>query len=346
MCPLNTEACRMSGHPVVSIILPCYNVEGWIDRAIKSVIGQSLKNWELIIIDDGSTDKTYERCQSYVNCDSRIKIISQINQGQGAARNRGIEIARGNYILFLDGDDLLLDIDSLLMSVKFLNQHKNIDFVQFPHIRFTEAVSLESLAKNVEQDKSQCTILSTKKDFIEHTDILNSVSPTSIILKTAPWGKLFRTELFDTVRFPEGMVFEDTYMYCKLFSVVRNIAFANTGLYGNFERIGSTTCGKPSPAKMQDKIKAYSEVLTTLQQYSTNKALISKYIIWILNLISSFKSMFNGEFCVNREILYHYKGYLRYGGLLGCLIYIYGINNYISLRVFYYNLKKKLLSYK
>lgn len=93
--------------PLVSIIIPVFNSEQFISRCIESVIRQSLKNWELIVVDDGSTDSTYSKILSYSNIDSRIKVIHKENEGQGIARNLGIKYANGEFIGFMDSDDYI-----------------------------------------------------------------------------------------------------------------------------------------------------------------------------------------------------------------------------------------------
>ena len=90
---------------LVSVIIPAYNVEKYIAKCLDSLINQSLKDIEIIIIDDGSTDKTPFIIKDYANQDKRIKVIAQTNQKQGAARNRGLEAASGEYIGFVDADD-------------------------------------------------------------------------------------------------------------------------------------------------------------------------------------------------------------------------------------------------
>ena len=92
---------------VVSVIVPAYNVENYIGKGIESVINQSFKNIELIVVDDGSTDKTYSIARQYSSKDNRIKVLRQKNKGVSAARNRGIMEASGKYLIFLDSDDWL-----------------------------------------------------------------------------------------------------------------------------------------------------------------------------------------------------------------------------------------------
>lgn len=329
----------------LSIIIPVFNVDRYIERCIDSILKQSFTDWTLYLVDDGSTDRSGNICNRYSEVDSRIKTIHTPNNGQASARNKALNLVKSEYLCFIDADDLLLDEDSLYRSVEFLRSNSSIDFIQFPSIRF---VTEKEISQHINRShiNDDVVILSSKKEFIEHTDIVNSVRPTINILKTSPWGKVFRASLFKDIRFPEGMVFEDTYMFCDLFERTNKMAFVNTGLYGNFERFGSTTCGTPVAWKMQDKIKAYCKIFSTLQTYSTDKQLLVKYYIWILNLISAFYSMFGNKFHIKKELDYliSQSCCLRDNSIISKTIALLGIMNYIHLRTQYYNLKKRLLS--
>ena len=91
--------------PQISIIIPVYNVEKYLNRCIESVVNQSFKELEIILVDDGSPDNCPQMCDDWATKDSRIKVIHQNNAGQAAARNNGMKIASGNYINFVDSDD-------------------------------------------------------------------------------------------------------------------------------------------------------------------------------------------------------------------------------------------------
>ena len=93
---------------LVSVIMPAYNTEEYIEKAIQSVLEQTFSNWELLVIDDGSPDNLAEIVKKYENRDSRTRLIQQVNQGVSVARNLGIEEAQGKYISFLDSDDYYL----------------------------------------------------------------------------------------------------------------------------------------------------------------------------------------------------------------------------------------------
>ena len=99
--------------PKISIIIPVYNTEKYLHECLNSVVSQTIKDIEIICIDDGSTDNSYQILQEYAEKDSRFVILQQENKGAGAARNKGIEIAKGEFLVFLDSDDYYLDTDVL-----------------------------------------------------------------------------------------------------------------------------------------------------------------------------------------------------------------------------------------
>ena len=94
--------------PRISIIVPVYNVENYLVKCIESILNQSFKNFELILVNDGSNDNSLNICKKYIEIDNRIKLISQINKGLSAARNTGLRYAKGNYICFIDSDDFVV----------------------------------------------------------------------------------------------------------------------------------------------------------------------------------------------------------------------------------------------
>lgn len=122
--------------PVISVIMPMYNSSAYVAEAIESVLAQTFRDFELIVIDDGSTDPSLEIAQNYARCDSRISIISQPNAGPSAARNRGLEHAIGRYIYFFDSDDLL-ELDAFSVCVGCLSRY-NLDFICFSGKAFSE----------------------------------------------------------------------------------------------------------------------------------------------------------------------------------------------------------------
>ena len=102
--------------PTISVIIPVYNAENYVGRCIESVQAQTYNNWQMILVDDGSKDKSLEICQKYADVDNRISVIHQENAGPGIARNTGIAKASGNYVVFIDSDDYIEKDYFLLLS--------------------------------------------------------------------------------------------------------------------------------------------------------------------------------------------------------------------------------------
>lgn len=272
----------------LSIIIPVFNTEKYIARCIDSILNQTFLDWELIIIDDGSSDNSLTICNNYATHDNRITVLAQKNSGQGKARNLGISKAYGRYIAFLDSDDLLLDNNTFLYAVEFLNKNQNVDIVQFPFVRFNDNNFLcEPYKHNF--------IINHKNEIIEHTDILNMISHSDPIIKTSPWAKVFRRDLFNHTKFPEGIIYEDTFMFCDMVPYINAIAMIDCGLYGNFERKDSTTLAPLNAKKAFDKIVTLVKVYHTLCKYSKNKDLKRKMRFWVLKIAASLNAKFNTD---------------------------------------------------
>lgn len=330
----------------LSIITPVYNVAEYLDECINSIIDQTYGDWELFLIDDGSTDSSPEICEKYAKQDNRITYIHKTNGGQSSARNLALDKVNGKYIMFVDSDDVLIGINTLSIVVEYISANPHVDIVQFPYVRFMNLALVDSQEGN----SSITTIKELKsiKDYIEHTDIVNTVESSSIILKTSPWGKIYRRDLFFNVRFPEGMVYEDTFMFCDLFKVVNKISLIDCGLYGNRERMDSTTGSSPTMGKMQDKIKAFIRVMKCLMENSDNTKLKHKFYMWLLKLIASFKASFGDSFMkqIDLDDIYKYSYCLKIGSIVDTLAFIMGPVRYINLRSKYYKLKSKISTIK
>ena len=172
---------------MISIIIPCYNAEKTIKRCLESVISQTYKNIEIVIINDGSTDKTDSIIKKYIN-DNRIKYYNRSNHGIGKTRNFGIKEATGEYITFLDSDDYLPNdaIDNLYK----LAQKNKLDLVVSDYYVDN---------KNIKSEK------------IKSFPITNIKKNPNLIfdINLAPWNKLYKKELIENIKFEENLKYED-----------------------------------------------------------------------------------------------------------------------------------------
>lgn len=204
----------MKSAPEISIIVPIYNVEDYLERAIKSVINQSFPDWELILVDDGSPDRCGEICDYYAEKDDRIRVIHQKNGGVSAARNAGIDMAEGAYLFCLDPDDYLPP--EALETLLGIMRENGADLVVGGHNR-------------VEADgRIHCDsdVWPALKDTAEiQKAILQNRLPNFV------WGRLYCRTLWDGVRMPEGEVMEDLYVCPALYFRAKKIVVDRRPLY-------------------------------------------------------------------------------------------------------------------
>ncbi|MGL4652160.1 glycosyltransferase family 2 protein [Cetobacterium sp.] len=214
-------------NPEITIIVPVYNVENYLKKCIDSILGQTFKDFELILINDGSTDKSGDICNSYKNIDSRIKVIHKENGGQSSARNLGLNIARGNYIGFVDSDDWI-DSDMYECLYKMITKYQSdigiigINFIYSNRIR---------------KSKDYKTVVINSKEaiyeLIKHELFGNYF-----------WSKLFKKELFQKNRFKEGIIFEDIDLLYKLFHESKSVVAKGVQKYNYLQRENSTVRNK------------------------------------------------------------------------------------------------------
>ncbi len=175
-------------NPKISIIVPVYNAEKYLRKCIDSIIAQTYKNYELILVDDGSTDSCPEICDEYKKIDSRIIVFHKINEGVSSARNLGLENARGSYITFIDSDDYVTPI-----YLEYLVQETTDDYV-------VSGYYLQN--KNFTWDEHQQKSLKINMDEIKSLpDLINNVSTGMI------WGRRYKTDIIrkNNLRFEIGM---------------------------------------------------------------------------------------------------------------------------------------------
>jgi len=211
---------------LVSVIVPVYNVERYLDRCINSIINQIYSNIEIILINDGSTDGSLEKCKEYERKDSRIKVISKKNTGVSDSRNHGINAATGELFLFIDSDDWVTS-DHIKHLVNLAG-------------RYEADVTISSYIK-VWEGKEDTTCVNSKN--IEPVIMNNEEAIVSLLYQrlfiTSPWGKLFKRELFKNINFPFGRIYEDMGTIYKLLYNAKKVVYADYKSYFYFQRNGS-----------------------------------------------------------------------------------------------------------
>lgn len=194
-----------------SIIVPIYNIENYIEKCVESLINQTYKNLEIILVDDGSTDSSGKICDKYIEKDNRIKTIHKENGGLSSARNSGIEVAVGDYVLFVDGDDFLSK-NAVEILVKTLIEY-SCDILCFNAYQYKN----ENIIGNV---------ITSKFDDIEE-------SKKHAIINPAAWARAYKNSFLkkNHFYFKEGIIYEDLALIPGLSSYTENIRFIDDCLY-------------------------------------------------------------------------------------------------------------------
>ena len=230
--------------PRLSVIVPVYKVEKYIHKCVDSILNQSFKDFELILVDDGSPDQCGKICDEYAKKDARVRVIHKENGGQSCARNRGLDIAKGEIIGFVDSDD---DIE--------VNMYKNlIDFMD-----------------REELDIAFCDVYLVRGDRVREqsmyseTKVLNNVDglKDNLICKidNAVWNKIYKKTIFDNLRFTEGIVYEDVRIMYKIFSESKKSGYLKQSLYYYYKRPNSTIAQSFNSKSRYDCFKGYKERL-------------------------------------------------------------------------------------
>lgn len=215
--------------PRISIIIPVYNVEKYIRTCIDSILRQTYTDYEIIIVDDGSTDQTGLICDEYERLNAKIHVMHQENQGQSAARNLAIHMACGEYITFIDGDDWISDdyLEQMIAAIDKTGADVSICGLKF----FNDGEMPVFVQKNT-----------YRYDMMPGRDVCIRYYQMIPIITVGPSGKLFRSELLENIRFPEGKIYEDQGTIPRLLYLANNVAFiAESELYACCIRTGSTT---------------------------------------------------------------------------------------------------------
>ena len=209
--------------PLVSIIVPVYNVESYLVRCLDSLIHQEYKNLEIILVNDGSTDSSLRICQEYLKKDQRIKLITQDNQGLSMARNKGLDFASGQYLCFVDSDDWVeKDYVSFAMKLIILNQSDICCFAYY----LSDGYYKDRMPKvDLKGNVINCDKLQAQK-----------LLARDIIIASHVWDKLYKKELFNDIRFPQNMTYEDVYIMHEVIDKCNRITYSLEPKYYYFER--------------------------------------------------------------------------------------------------------------
>lgn len=264
-------------NPLVSIIVPCYNGEKYIHRCIESILTQSYKNLEIIIIDDGSSDNSYEILKEIQNKDNRVQILKQENQGPSVARNKGIETAQGYWITFIDIDD---KVENNYIA-NFIPQETYEDL----------KIQGFTFVKDEIQDK-----VCLSKNKITYTNIGKCITDIFLLHRGSVWGKLFKTNIINdnNIRFDKNWIYkEDLIFLLQYLQFINQIQIIPTSSYLYYINDNSIT---------RSHFKA--------EYLIYNQSCILKLINNFIDISPEYIGIFN-TFCLNEQLDAIYRHYIQ-----------------------------------
>lgn len=317
--------------PFISVIIPVYNVAQYLAKCIDSVLKQTYTNIEIILVNDGSTDSSGRICDDYAKVDKRIKVIHKVNGGQSDARNTAIDIANGDYLTFIDSDD----------------------YVSPSYIEY-----LLDLCTKYKGDISACSyqkVFDGEKKQVKSSDVIRVYSSRKAIeltlyqhkLDCSFWGKMFKKDLFNNIRFPKGIIYEDLAICYKVFEVSNRIISSNKILYYYFQRNTSSlgmryNFQRVSVLDVTDDIVLYmSDNYPTLINAAKSRKLSANFnILGLLPTIdngyeSTAQRCWNNIKALRFACLWDYK--VRFKNKIGILISFLGLNVTKRILSFFYH---------
>lgn len=276
---------------LISIIIPIYKVEQYLARCIDSIINQTYSNLQIILVDDGSPDNCPKICDEYASRDTRIEVIHQKNAGVSNARNNGLKIAKGDYVLFIDSDDYIAP--DMCEKMLILAEQEKADMVvcnityTYPHkLNLTPTPVLKP---NTQVAAEQALILAITEHSFGDTGMCN---------------KLFHRSLLANFKFKENVRSEDFFALCVLFPKAKKIIYAPQPFYYYFQNPKGVTAGR----NLKPRIDSYNSVkffIEVCQKYQYHKALkaieyryfdaalIALFLIILCDLPDNYKGMEN-----------------------------------------------------
>lgn len=285
---------------LITIIVPVYNVENYVEESIRSIINQTYINIEILAINDGSVDNSLRILEKLAIQDKRIRIISQKNKGLSGARNTGLKNSNGKYILFLDSDDIF-STDTIIEELYRKIKKDNSDMVLFKY-----------KTKNEKTKKVKTIEIRLSKDNYNLEEFCQEISEKNkkYYCFISACTKLYRKDIFNNLKFKENIYYEDTEIFLKLLTKVKKISFFNqVGIEYRIGREGSITT---SSKKIDDMLKVADSIEDFYKklEVSDKKKIAPLFVMILNNLYFIYFLSLRNE--VNKEEVFFTKKILVY----------------------------------
>lgn len=256
-----------STHPTVSVIVPVYNTEPYLRDSIDSILSQTEKNLEVILVDDGSTDGSSEICDTYASSDQRVSVFHRKNSGVSSSRNFGVDRARGSYILFVDADDC---ISPHMLNLLLSSMSPKEDMAICGYASFRDGD--DAVIRTVGEGEVPARAISPAEALQEML--------YEEIITTSPWAKLFHRDLFDGIRFPDIKTAEDLAIMYLLIGKATSVSRVDLPLYGYRIRSGSAIRNIFSPERLHGLEHAFTMLGYVRENFpGIEKSAVNRYFM-------------------------------------------------------------------
>lgn len=274
----------------ISVIIPVYNVEDYLEKCVDSVINQTYKNLEVLLVDDGSTDRSGDICDALASTDSRIRVIHKKNGGLSDARNAGMDAATGDFIAFLDSDDWV-DLDMYEVLHNLLIEHEaDISICRFKNI-YHDVVEDGSTGKIAVYDN-----IGALKAIAR---IENNFYPTHNV-----WNKLYRSELVNNFRFIKGKLVEDLYFTPGVIHASKRVVYIDKAMHNYLRERPDSIMNAPINFKrIMDELNGYAEFAQFLEELQLSEYALNIKEIYLRKLMEFHYQVKNSRVADKPKIL-------------------------------------------
>lgn len=307
---------------LVSVIVPVYKVEKYLEKCVGSIINQTYKNLEIILVDDGSPDSCPKMCDLYAKEDKRVKVIHKQNGGLSDARNAGLDIMTGNFVCFVDSDDWVKK--NYVEEMLNIQQKTNADVVAC-------GINL------VNEESGSVSEFKCSKKIVtyEYDKILNNYFKKDEIISGVAWNKLYKKEIFKNLRYPKGRIYEDNAIILQILYRCKKIVIIPNMLYNYLKRENSIMLTNMNEQKLKSMFlnnEERAQFLISIKEKNvlSKEVLFNlKHYCWIYRDLTdeNLKNILKQDFKIKWN---KYKKYLS----------LFDLNTY---KLFYLMLKYKML---
>lgn len=307
---------------LVSVIVPVYKVEKYLKRCVDSIINQTYKNLEIILVDDGSPDNCPKMCDLYAKEDKRVKVIHKQNGGLSDARNAGLDIMTGDFVCFVDSDDW---VEESYVEKMLIEQQK------------TDADIVACGINLVNEESGIVSIFKCSKETVIYEDnkILRKYFKKNEIISGVAWNKLYKKYIFEYLRYPKGRIYEDNAIILQILHKCKKLVVIKDRLYNYLKRQNSIMLTEITEQKLKSMVLNNEERTQFLIQINEKNILCKeivfylKHYCWIYRDLTdeNLKNILKQDFKIKWN---KYKKYLS----------LFDLNTY---KLFYLMLKYKML---